>query len=117
MTVGPGLIFLALTENVTGGIARRIKTIGRVPMFYYLTHLYLIHISALLATVLSGRSWRDMVNFSTWITEESKLQGYGFSLGITYAVWAGLIAVLYFLCKWYDKYKSSHREKSWLSYL
>ncbi len=117
MTVGPGLIFLALIENVTGGIARRIKTIGRVPMFYYLTHLYLIHISALLATVISGRSWRDMVNFSTWITEESKLQGYGFSLGITYAVWAGLIAVLYFLCKWYDKYKSSHREKLWLSYL
>lgn len=117
VTIGPGLIFLALTENVTGSIARRIKTIGRVPMFYYLTHLYLIHISAVIAAVASGRSWTDMVNFSTWTTEESKLQGYGFSLGVTYAVWAGLIAVLYFLCKWYDKYKSSHREKWWLSYL
>jgi uncharacterized membrane protein len=117
VTIGPGLIFLALTENVHGGIARRVKTIGRVPMFYYLAHLYLIHIGALTAAVASGRSWTDMVNFSTWITNEPKLQGYGFSLAITYAVWGGLIVVLYFLCKWYDRYKNSHREKWWLSYL
>jgi uncharacterized membrane protein len=117
VTIGPGLIFLALAENVRGGIARRIKTIGRVPMFYYLTHLYLIHIGALIAAVASGRPWTDMVNFDTWITNEPKLQGYGFSLGVTYAVWAGLIVLLYFLCKWYDRYKSSHKEKWWLSYL
>ena len=117
ITIGPGLIFLALSEQWNNGIARRIKTIGRVPMFYYLMHLYLIHIGAMLATILSGRSWTDMVNFSTWISFEPKLQGYGFSLGITYAVWATLIIVLYFLCKLYDRYKSSHREKWWLSYL
>jgi uncharacterized membrane protein len=117
VTIGPGLIFLAITENVNGSVARRIKTIGRVPMFYYLAHLYLIHISALIAAVASGRSWTDMVNFGTWITGESKLQGYGFSLGITYAVWAVLVIVLYYLCKRYDRYKSSHREKWWLSYL
>jgi uncharacterized membrane protein len=117
VTIGPGLIFLALTERVSGGIAQRIKTIGRVPMFYYLTHLYLIHISALIAAVASGRPWADMLNFSTWITNEPKLQGYGFSLGITYAVWAILVVFLYYLCKLYDSYKSSHREKWWLSYL
>ena len=117
ITIGPGLIFLALCENWNNGIARRVKTIGRVPMFYYLTHLYLIHIGALTAAVVSGRSWTDMVNFSTWISGEPKLQGYGFSLGITYLVWATLIIILYFFCKWYDRYKSSHREKWWLSYL
>lgn len=117
VTIGPGLIFLALTESYNGSIARRIKTIGRVPMFYYLAHLYLIHIAALVAAVASGRSWKDMVNFNTWVTGEPKLQGYGFSLGVTYVVWASLLVVLYFLCKWYDRYKSSHREKWWLSYL
>jgi len=117
ITIGPGLIFLSLTENWNNGIARRIKTIGRVPMFYYLVHLYLIHTGSLIAAVLSGRSWTDMVNFSTWISGEPKLRGYGFSLGVTYAVWAALIIVLYFLCKKYDQYKSSHREKWWLSYL
>ena len=117
ITIGPGLIFLALSETWNNGIARSIKTIGRVPMFYYLVHLYLIHIGSLAAAVVSGRSWTDMVNFSTWISGEPKLQGYGFSLGITYAVWATLIVILYFLCKWYDGYKSSHRQKWWLSYL
>ena len=106
-----------MSENVNNGIARRIKTIGRVPMFYYLMHLYLIHIGSLIAAVVSGRSWTDMVNFSTWISGEPKLKGYGFSLGVVYAVWAALIIVLYFLCKKYDRYKSSHREKWWLSYL
>jgi uncharacterized membrane protein len=117
ITIGPGLIFLALTENWNNGITRRIKTIGRVPMFYYLMHIYLIHIGALTAAVLSGRSWTDMINFNTWINGEPKLQGYGFSLEVTYLVWVTLIGILYFLCKWYDRYKSSHREKWWLSYL
>lgn len=117
VTIGPGLIFLSLTEDWKGGMARRIKTIGRVPMFYYLLHLYLIHAAALVAAVLSGRSWTDMVNFGTWITGEPKLRGYGFSLGVTYLVWAALLVILYYGCKWYDRYKTSHREKWWLSYL
>ena len=117
ITIGPGLIFLSLTEAWNGGLARRIKTIGRVPMFYYLSHLYLIHTAALAAAVLTGRPWTDMVSFSTWITGEPKLQGYGFSLGVTYLVWATLLVILYYLCKWYDRYKASHREKWWLSYL
>jgi uncharacterized membrane protein len=117
MTIGPGLVFLSLTENVNGGLLQIIKTIGRVPMFFYLVHLYLIHTASLIAAVLSGRSWTDMVGFSTWISFEQKLNGYGFSLGVVYAVWAGLIVILYFLCKRYDFYKSSHKEKWWLSYL
>jgi len=94
ITIGPGLVFLALTENWNNGISRRIKTIGRVPMFYYLMHLYLIHVGALTAAVMSGRSWTDMVNFSTWISLEPKLAGYGFSLGFTYVVWAALVLAL-----------------------
>jgi uncharacterized membrane protein len=117
MTIGPGLVFLSISEIVHGRLPQAIKTIGRVPMFYYLVHLYLIHIGSLLAAIISGRHWTDMVNFSTWISLEPKLHGYGFSLGVVYAVWASLIVILYFLCKWYDGYKSSHRDKWWLSYL
>jgi uncharacterized membrane protein len=117
MTIGPGLVFLSLTENANGRLAKGIKTIGRVPMFFYLAHLYLIHTGSLIAAVISGRSWTDMTGFSTWISGEQKLQGYGFSLGVVYVVWASLILILYSLCKKYDLYKSSHREKRWLSYL
>jgi uncharacterized membrane protein len=85
-------------------------------MFYYLVHLYLIHLGAMLAASLSGFSWKDMI-LTSWISSETKLRGYGFSLAVVYAIWVVLIVILYFLCKWYDVYKKRHKEKWWLSYL
>jgi hypothetical protein len=115
ITLGPALVFLAITENIRLRISEMIKVIGRVPMFYYLVHLYLIHIAALFATYFCGHTPGDMI-LNNWIAFEPKLKGYGFSLGVAYAVWAGLIIILYFLCKWYDRYKKTHQQW-WLSYL
>jgi uncharacterized membrane protein len=117
ITIGPGLLFLAISEKWRSWLAEKIKVIGRVPMFYYLVHLYLIHIAAMIATNFCGHKSSDMVSLNTWVSFESKLQGYGFSLGTVYTVWIVLIIVLYFLCKWYDRYKLVHKEKWWLSYL
>jgi hypothetical protein len=117
ITVGPGLLFLAFSEKWNSWLSQAIKVIGRVPMFYYLVHIYLIHAGAMIATSFCGHKWSDMVTLNTWVNFEPKLQGYGFSLGVVYLVWAMLIIVLYFLCKWYDGYKSAHKEKWWLSYL
>jgi uncharacterized membrane protein len=115
ITLGPALLFLAFTEKTRFSLADKIKVIGRVPMFYYLVHLYLIHTAALFATYFCGRTPADMI-LSNWIFFEPKLQGYGFSLGVVYAVWAAIIVILYFLCKWYDRYKKTHQQW-WLSYL
>src|SRR4030095_13930614 len=117
ITVGPGCLFLAFSEKWNSWLSQKIKVIGRVPLFYYLVHLYLIHLAAMVATNFCGHKWSDMAPLTTWVSFEPKLKGYGFSLGVVYAVWAALIIVLYFLCKWYDKYKSAHKEKWWLSYL
>jgi uncharacterized membrane protein len=116
MTLGPSLIFLAFTERSAGWLADKIKTIGRVPMFYYLVHLYLIHLGAMLAAELSGFGWQSMI-LDNWISFDSELAGYGFSLSVTYAIWLSIVIVLYFLCRWYDGYKREHSEKWWLSYL
>ena len=116
ITVGPGILFLAFSEKWKSWLTERIKIIGRVPMFYYVVHLYLIHLAALIATNFCGHKSSDMI-LNTWVSFEPKLTGYGFSLGTVYAVWGCLIITLYFLCKWYDRYKSSHKEKWWLSYL
>jgi uncharacterized membrane protein len=115
VTLGPALLFLAFTENIRFSISEKIKVIGRVPMFYYLVHLYLIHLAAMIATWFCGHKPGDMI-LSGWVSYEPKLQGYGFSLGVVYAVWAVLIFILYFLCKWYDHYKKTHQQW-WLSYL
>jgi uncharacterized membrane protein len=117
ITIGPGLLFLAFSEKWNSWLSEKIKVIGRVPLFYYLAHIYIIHIAAMIATNFSGHEWSDMVSLSTWVSFEPKLQGYGFSLGTVYIVWALLILILYFLCKWYDRYKFAHKEKWWLSYL
>lgn len=116
MTIGPALIFLAFAETISGKLAKAIIHIGRVPMFYYILHIYLIHLMAMLAAQLSGYSWSDMIlQRRVWV--DPQLKGYGFSLGVTYLVWIGIVLLLYPLCKWYDKYKTAHKEKWWLSYL
>ena len=117
VTEGFAMVFLSLTENVSNRLTKIISVFGRVPMFYYLCHLILIHLGAMLAAVLTGYHWNDMISFDNWITELSRLRGYGFGLGTVYIIWMVLILLLYPLCKKYDRYKSAHKEKWWLSYL
>ena len=117
ITEGIGLLFLSLTENVSNRLSKVISVYGRVPMFYYLLHIYLIHLIALVAVVLTGHPWTDMTSFTTWISGMPNLRGYGFSLGVVYLIWIAVIVILYPPCKLYDEYKARHKEKWWLSYL
>jgi uncharacterized membrane protein len=117
MTLGPALIFLAIAENIKGTAARIISVYGRVPMFYYLLHIFLIHVTTMVAAGLfTGYSWKVWIlKEPLWFTQT--LKGYGFSLGIVYLVWLAIVAATYPLCKSYDRYKTNHKEKWWLSYL
>lgn len=116
ITLGPAMIFLAISEKYRGKTAGYIVALGRVPMFYYIIHLYLIHALALFAALSTGYSVSDMV-LSIWVTDSPNLQGYGFSLGIVVLLWMAIVLVLFPLCLWYDSYKIRNREKWWLSYL
>jgi len=116
MTLGPAILFLAYTENVNSRISQIISVYGRVPLFYYLMHFLILHLMAMIAAQLTGFGWYAMV-LDQPVTDEPKLKGYGFSLGVTYLFWISVVVILYPLCKWYDRYKQSHKEKWWLSYL
>lgn len=117
MTLGPALIFLAVSEKPLNALGRKITVFGRVPMFYYLLHIFLIHLSALIAAVLTGYKWSDMV-LTTMINRSPALKGYGFNLLTVYIIWVALIFILYPICKWFDKYKTTHRSgQRWLSYV
>jgi hypothetical protein len=113
---GAVFLFLANAENLKGKVVNFFSTFGRVPFFYYILHLYLIHLTALLFAQLSGFGWHKLI-LSYWITELPEMKGYGFSLWVVYLVWAGVIVLLYPLCKKFDRYKQNHKEKWWLSYL
>ncbi|HVU56271.1 MAG TPA: heparan-alpha-glucosaminide N-acetyltransferase domain-containing protein [Puia sp.] len=130
MTLGPALLFLAYAErppnNVrpsdNGPSARskltgKIIVFGRVPMFYYLLHIPLIHGIAILAAMLTRHSAGDMVNLTTWVTANAQLKGYGFSLWVVYLIWIVVTLLLYPLCLRFSEYKRAHQgEKKWLSY-
>lgn len=116
MTLGLSILFLANAEKLKGRIVNFFTIFGRVPFFYYILHLYLIHLLAMIAAQLSGFGWQKLI-LPGWITEIPELKGYGFNLGIVYIVWIGTIALLFPLCKKFDTYKMNHKEKWWLSYL
>jgi uncharacterized membrane protein len=116
ITLGPSLIFLALSENLKGRVAQYVISLGRVPMFYYIVHIAFVHFIALFAAKATGFDFSDMV-FNTWVTDSPDLKGYGFSLGVTYLVWIAVVLILMPLCIWYDQYKIRNKEKWWLSYL
>jgi len=109
-------ILETIAEKLKGRIVNFFCTFGRVPFFYYILHLYLIHIIALIFAELSGFGWHKLI-LSTWISFDHNIKGYGFSLWVVYAVWLGAILILYPLCKMFDIYKQTHKEKWWLSYL
>ncbi len=115
--MGPALIFLANSENLKGKAVEFFSTFGRVPFFYYIIHIYLIHFIAMILAQLSGFGWHAMVSTGGWIDDSPALKGYGFKLWVVYAIWVFVIALLYPVCKKFDAYKMSHKEKWWLSYL
>ena len=117
MTVGPALIFLSLTEKLQNQWTSRITIFGRVAMFYYIVHFFLIHLFAVFGAMIMGHSWTDMI-LSVSVNASPQLKDYGFNLAVVYAVWLGLIMILYPLCKRFDIYKRANlAEHWWLSYL
>lgn len=117
MTLGPALIFLAYAERPLNRFTSKVMVFGKVPMFFYLIHIPVIHGLGVIAAVLSGRSALDMVNFTTWVTANTQLVGYGFSLLVVYFVWLIVLVLLYPLCLKFSRYKQANQgDKKWLSY-
>lgn len=113
LTLSFTFLFLANSENWRGKVVKFFCVFGRVPFFYYILHLYTIRILGMVAAEFTGFGWESMIQRQF----EIDLHGFGFNLPTVYLIWAGIILFLYPICKWFDKYKQSHREQWWLSYL
>ena len=116
ITIGPSLLFLNLFERFDFSWLKPVITIGRVPMFWYIVHLYVIHFVAMIAAVLTGYTFSDMI-LTKFVINEPNLKGYGFELWAVYLIWIGICLFLYLLSRKYDQYKRANRDKWWLSYL
>lgn len=111
MTLGPAIMSLAWFEHLRGPVARFLIVFGRVPLFYYVLHLFLIHAAALAVGVMAGfpasAFMRGVFNMP---------DGWGYGLPVVYAVWVAVVLALYPVSRWYADLKSRRREV-WLSYL
>jgi hypothetical protein len=116
MTMGPALIFLAAIEPLENRLARPVITFGRVPLFFYIVHLYLIHGLATLFLIYQGREGNEYVLSSAGISSGA-LSNFGLSLGAVYVIWVLVVILLYPICRWYQKYRQNNPAKWWLSYL
>ena len=107
MTLGPALLALAAFERWRGGAADFVRVFGRVPMFYYVLHIFLLSSVAAIA-------WR--VTFGEALFVWDPPASGGWSLPVVYAIWAGVVLALYLPCRWFAALKARRRE-AWLSYL
>ncbi|NJX16630.1 DUF1624 domain-containing protein [Tamlana crocina] len=116
ITIGPSLLFLYAIERVKNKVTDFFLVFGRVPLFYYFLHVFVIHLLAIVGILILGGNWQDMV-LNADVFRNTKLINYGYSLVVVYLVWMFVVALLYFPSKKYMLYKANNRHKWWLSYL
>lgn len=114
ITIGIALVALAFLENVRNRFANWMTVYGRVPFFYYVLHIYVIHSLCVIVFFLSGYGAKDIVSPQTPFL--FRPQHFGFSVFVVYVIWIFVVLMLYPLCRWYNRYKSTHHQW-WLSYL
>lgn len=114
MTIGPALIVLALVEGVESRFTRFCISFGRVPFFYYVCHVYLVHLAGLILFFASGYDTDRIADpGSPFYFRPEK---FGVELLPVYLIWVAVIGILYFPCVWFYRYKSKHTYW-WLSYI
>lgn len=116
ITLGPAMLFLYAIETIKNAATNFLLVFGRVPFFYYILHILVIHIGAIIGLILTGKDWKLMI-LDNETMNSGILQGYGYSLFTVYLIWIVIVFALYPICKTYMKYKANNKAKWWLSYL
>jgi uncharacterized membrane protein len=117
MTLGPTLLLLGAFENAVPRLLRPALIIGKVPLFFYVLHFYLIHLLATAASYLRfgevADTFRspDLAHFPF-----AQPPGWGAPLGTIYLLWIAVLVLMFPLCYWYAGFKGRRRDW-WLSYV
>jgi len=115
MTLGVMFLMFYISDGMNNRFIRNASVYGRVPLFYFIIHLYLIHSLMIVIMFLQGFHWPDL-SFGPFQYGRAGA-GSGIGLGTVYFIWLSVVILLYPLCKWYGNYKAAHRESKLLRYL
>lgn len=116
MTLGPTIALIPLLEGARGALARWLSVFGRVPFFFYVLHIPLIHAFALVVSALRQGAVDPWLFTNHPMGNPPPPEGYTWSLPLLYGVWAVAVAVLYVTCRWFADLKA-RRQEWWLRYL
>lgn len=115
VTLGCMMFMLAFAESVNNRFTKIVSIYGKVPLFYYLIHWYVVHVILLIIMFAQGFNWSEL-QFGAFNFGRPKAAS-GLPLWGVYLVWICVVIFMYPLCKQYSRYKLSHPEKKWLHYL
>jgi uncharacterized membrane protein len=139
MTLGPSILFLGIFDRPLGAWTKPVIVFGRVPFFFYLLHIPLIHGSAVLLDFIRF-GWSPQALDGPWAVYPEKMlppvplihdgampgssaiesgfapANYGVNLLTVYLIWIGVVVLLYFPCRWFAEVKRRRRD-AWLSYV
>ncbi len=120
MTLGPALLALAYFDRHPLRLTNPIIIFGRVPLFYFVLHLYVIHVLLVVAAYVRY-GWAA----TSFIFHPVPSMGgparlfpadFGWSLTSVYLLWILTVSLLYPLCRWYARLKSERNSPAF-SYL
>lgn len=113
--LGTMFLILYVTEKVKNGFTEVLSVYGRVPLFYFIVHLFIIHTIMLVMLLIQGYAPSEFL-FGAFNNGRPKT-GEGVGLWMVYVIWIGVVVLLYPVSKWYGNYKAMHPEKKILRYL
>ena len=116
MTLGPTIAFVPYADRLKGWLGQMLTTFGRVPLFFYILHIPLIHALALVVSLVREGSVNPWLFANHPVDPGPAPEGYRWSLLLLYAVWVVAIGLLYFPCRWYSDYKAKGTA-AWTKYL
>jgi len=109
MTLGPIFILLAIGGvKFWGKFGCFLETYGRVPLFFYILHLYVIHLAAGLLGYLSHQPVSWLFHGGFFLNYPPDGQPYGHGLGAICAMWIAVVLLLYWPCAWFASVKKKH---------
>lgn len=113
MTLGPALLLLAGLDRLAWSRTNPLMVFGRVPLFYFLVHIFVIHLLTIPFALLRYGHAGFLLSPQPSMGDPAD---YGYPLWVVYAIWIGVVAMLYPLCLWFARLKE-RRGDWWLSYL
>ncbi len=115
MTIGPAILAIPFLGKLTSRLSQAVITIGKVPFFFYILHIPLIHLSAFVVQLfLYGEIKPGLYDTAPFIDVAPE---YQWSLGMLYLLFVIDTVILYFVCRWYVGYKFRNPQLTWLKYL